>query len=73
MPTSKKRINISLPSDVEVALERLANRDSVPQATKAIYLIKMAIDIDEDDVLNKIAEERDVRGSKFVSHKKAWA
>lgn len=73
MPTTKKRINISLPSDVEIALERLADRDSVPQATKAIYLIKMAIDIDEDDVLNKIAEERDVRGSKFVSHKKAWA
>ncbi len=73
MATSKKRVNISLPPDVELALAKLAERDSVPQATKAVYLIKLAIEIDEDDVLNKMAEQRDTKHTHFVSHKKAWA
>lgn len=73
MPTTKKRINISLPTDVEASLAKLAERDEVPQATKAVYLLKLAIEIDEDDVLNSIAQERDTKGAKFVSHKKAWA
>lgn len=73
MATAKKRINISLSPDLEMALKHLAKRDAVPQATKATYLIKLAIEFDEDDVLNKIAEERDAPKAKFVSHKKAWA
>lgn len=72
MATSKKRINISLPADLEKVLKSLAARDQVPQATKALYLIKMAIELDEDDVLNSLAQERDVKGAKFVSHKLAW-
>ena len=73
MPTTKKRINISLPTDVEASLAKLAERDDVPQATKAVYLLKLAIEIDEDDVFNSMAQERDTKGAKFVSHKKAWA
>ena len=73
MTTTKKRINISLPADIESSLEKLARRDDVPQATKAVYLIKLAIEIDEDDVLNKIAEERDTPKAKFANHKQAWA
>lgn len=73
MTTTKKRINVTLTPDLEDALERLAERDKVPQATKAVYLIKLAIEIDEDDVLNEKAEERDTKDAKFYSHKKAWA
>ncbi|MBI2639120.1 hypothetical protein HYW83_06050 [Candidatus Peregrinibacteria bacterium] len=73
MPTTKKRINISLPADVEASLSKLAERDDMPQATKAVYLLKLAIEIDEDDVFNSVAAERDTKGAKFVSHKKAWA
>ncbi len=73
MATTKKRINISLPADVEVSLSKLAERDDMPQATKAAYLLKLAIEIDEDDVFNSVAAERDTKGAKFVSHKKAWA
>ncbi len=73
MPTTKKRINISLPDDIEKALGQLSDRDQVPQATKAVYLIKLAIEIDEDDIWNKIAEKRDTPDAKFVSHKNAWA
>lgn len=73
MPTTKKRINISLSPETEAVLEHLAKRDSVPQATKAAYLINLAIELDEDDVLNKIAEKRDTKTARFISHKDAWA
>lgn len=73
MATSKRRINISLPKDVEKVLKLLAKRDDVPEATKAIHLIKLAIEIEEDRIWNKIAEERDTDDAEFVSHEKAWS
>ncbi|MBU1018968.1 MAG: hypothetical protein ABII07_00495 [Patescibacteria group bacterium] len=73
MATSKRRINISLPKDIEEALKMLAKRDDVPEATKAIHLIKLAIEIDEDRIWNKIAEERDTGDAEFISHEEAWS
>ena len=73
MATNKKRINISIPKDIELTLRQLAKRDDVPQATKAVHLLKLAIEIDEDDTLNQLALKRDIKKAKFISHKKAWA
>lgn len=73
MPTTKKRINISLPRDIESALTALAERDAVPTATKAIDLIRLALAVDADDVWDQLARERDTKNARFVSHKKAWA
>lgn len=73
MPTLKKRLNMSLPEDIEEALSVLAKRDDMPQATKALYLIRVALEIEEDDLWNALAEKRDVKNAKFVSHDKAWA
>lgn len=53
-------------------LARLAKRDQVPQATKAEHLLRLALELEEDDVLNTIAFHRDRTGSKFVSHTAAW-
>jgi len=73
MPTAKRRINISLPPDLERALSTLARRDDVPEATKAADLLRLALEIEEDQVWDVIASRRDVKGARFVSHKKAWA
>lgn len=73
MATNKKRINISLPKDLQLTLEKLADRDNVPTATKAVELIKVAVEIDEDELWNKIAEERDAKSAKFISHKEFWS
>ncbi|MEK7562911.1 MAG: hypothetical protein AAB544_00790 [Patescibacteria group bacterium] len=73
MPTIKKRLNMSLPQDIDKALSALAERDDVPQATKALHLIQLALQIEEDDVWNAIAEKRDTKDAKFLSHEKAWA
>lgn len=72
MPTSKKRINISVPSYMEIALERLARRDEVPEATKALQLLERAFEIEEDEILDSLAHHRDVRGAKFFAHKDVW-
>ena len=73
MATTKKRIVVSLPKTVDKALKVLAKRDQVPHATKAVHLLQLALEIEEDQVWNEIAQERDKRGAKFVSHDKAWS
>lgn len=72
MATTKKRINISVSKNVNDTLERLAKRDQMPQATKAEHLLTMALEIEEDEVLNAVALKRDSAGAKFVSHSSAW-
>lgn len=73
MATTKKRRMVSLPDDVDAALEHLADRDGMPPATKAAYLIQLAIELDEDMVWDEIASGRDTEDTKFVSHDEAWA
>jgi len=62
---------LSLP--MEKILSELAKRDQMPQATKAAELIRIGIEIEEDQVFDAIASKRDTENVKFVSHKKAWA
>ena len=71
MTTLKKRINITLPKEVDKALSALAKRDQVPQATKALHLVETALELEEDYALSKIVEERDKKGAKFVSHNRS--
>ncbi len=53
-------------------MEKLAKRDEMPVASKAAELLRMAIEIEEDDVWDAVALKRDTRDAKFISHKKAW-
>jgi len=73
MPTKKKRINVTVSDEMDSVLEFLAKRDNVPTATKACELIKIAVELEEEDVLIEIAESRDNKESKFVSHEEAWS
>lgn len=73
MATTKKRINISIGSDIEKMLGMLAKRDSVPQATKVTELLRVALELEEDRVWAAVAETRDTKKARFVSHEKAWA
>ena len=72
MTTTKKRTNISVSKELNNALLKLAKRDQIPQATKAEHLLRFAIEIEEDDILNVVAQGRDSSSAKFVSHKLAW-
>lgn len=72
MPTTKKRINITLSEEMDKILIKLAKRDAVPTATKAIQLIKLGLEMEEDIYLNKVAEDAEKRTKKFYSHEEAW-
>ena len=72
MTTTKKRVNVSLSATLESILAKLAKRDQVPQATKAAELIRIGVEIEEDEIFDIIASERDKEKVKFVSNKKAW-
>lgn len=68
----KKRINISVSREIDTAIGALAKRDRVPLATKAYHLISLALEIEEDQVLDALAARRDKPRAKFVSHALAW-
>ena len=68
MSTAKSRINVSVPDDVKIALTKLAKRDQLPTATKAVRLIEMGLELEEDEIWDKIAAARDLKDSKFHTH-----
>lgn len=72
MATNKKRINISVSKELDDILGKLAKRDQVPQATKAEHLLRMALEIEEDQILDEIAAKRDTSKTRFLSHTAAW-
>ena len=72
MATSKKRLNISLPKDLEEAVYYLAKRDKVPQAAKVVELLNIAIEIEEDAIWEALAAERDTPDAVYISHEEAW-
>ena len=72
MPTTKRRLNISLSPEIDLMVRRLAKRDYIPEATKVSQLLEVALEIDEDSAWNVIAAKRDKKNAKSLSHKKAW-
>lgn len=72
MATMKKRINISVSKELDDVLGKLAKRDQVPQATKAEHLLRMALEVEEDEVLDEVVGKRDTAKSQFLSHSSAW-
>ena len=73
MPTTKKRLNITMSDSLDKDLAFLSERDNVSMSTKASELLKVAIEIEEDSILNQIAESRDKKEAKIISHKDVWS
>lgn len=72
MPTTKKRIQISLSPHMEKAIKTLAGRDAVPEATMAADLLRRALEAEEDEIWDALASQRDTKRARFISHKNAW-
>ncbi|HLD20339.1 MAG TPA: hypothetical protein VJB93_03795 [Patescibacteria group bacterium] len=66
MPTTKKRINISVPAHIDHILTQISRRDHIPVATKAFQLIQTALEIEEDIALETIARKRDTKHTTWV-------
>lgn len=72
MPTTKHRINLSVPAHLDRTLSRLALRDDLSVGTKTLELLTRAIELEEDEALLSVASKRESKSTTFVSHTKAW-
>ena len=72
MATLKTRINISLSNEVDRAWAARAKRDRMPRATKAVELLNLALELEEDSAWDILASQRDTRGARFIPHERAW-
>ena len=72
MTTLKKRVNLSLPEVMEKTLKHLAERDAMPMATKAVELLRIALEIEEDAIYSQIAHNRLKTRKKTLTHKEIW-
>ncbi len=73
MPTAKSRINVSVSDELNSALKKLAFRDQVPTATKAERLLEIALEIEEDEVWDRIASKRQhSKNTHYLTHNQVW-
>jgi len=74
MATKKTRINITVPADIDLAVQKLAKRDNTSLSAKALELVRRAIEIEEDAALLRIATQREARAKKsdYAGHEQVW-
>jgi len=72
MPTTKRRINITVDDDVYKALERLSNKRDQSVAGVGLGLIEEALEYQEDLHFSRIADDRIAKKQKRIPHDKAW-
>lgn len=72
MPTTKKRINITVDDDVYKALERLSGKRDQSVAGVGLSLIEEALAYQEDLHFSRVADDRLAKRQKRIPHDKAW-
>ena len=72
MPTTKRRINITVDDDVYKALERLSGQRDESVAGVGLSLIEQALEYQEDLHFSRVADDRIAKKQKRVAHDKAW-
>ncbi len=71
MPTSKKRINLSLDDDFYDQIEKLKELKGAPSLSAVVIeLAKEALEIQEDLYFTRLADER--KSEPTLSHAKIW-
>ena len=71
MPTTKKRINLTLDDSLYEELEQLQELRGAPSLSSVVIeLTKEALELQEDLYFAKIAEERESEDT--ISHEEAW-
>jgi hypothetical protein len=74
MPTkaTTKRVPVALEEPLYDALSEAANRDRVSLSTKARDLIRRAMEIEEDEALVALVEDRMRRSGRLIPHEEFW-
>ncbi len=72
MPTTKKRINITVDDRTYEALARLSGTRNQSVAGVGLSLIEEALEYQEDLHFSRIADDRLSKKQKRIPHEKAW-
>ena len=73
MPTTKKRINITLDPETERVINVLAKRKKQSKSAIVASLTREALELQEDIALAKIAEERmKCHDGRWLKHEEVW-
>lgn len=72
MPTSKKRINITVDDRTYEALEKLSKQRDQSVAGVGLSLIEDALEYQEDVHFSRVADKRLSQKQKRIPHDKAW-
>jgi len=70
MSTTKERTNITLAPASKKFIKLLAKRDRVPLARKVSELVEIGLELEEDIMLGRVAEERMRTAKKFIPYEK---
>lgn len=68
MPTEKPRIQVTLDSETNGILARLAKEHELSKSNLAADLIRHALELREDLYLSNLAEERDTNKTKWTKN-----
>jgi hypothetical protein len=74
MPARNPRINVVLDRPLYSSVQHLADKEGVSLSLKVRDLIKEALELHEDEVLSRFAEQREksFTKSKSLTHKEVW-
>jgi len=75
MPTTNPRVNVVLDEPLYRGLRQWAKRDGISLSLKVRDLVKDALDMEEDRVLNDMAERRMATFDRKTAktHAEAWS
>ena len=72
MPTTKRRLNITVDDETYDVLVRLSSKRRQSVSGVGLSLIEEALEYQEDLHFSRIADERLGRKEKRLAHDKAW-
>ncbi len=74
MPTKNPRINIVVEKPVYEAIKKIAKKEGVSMSLKARDLLREALEINEDRILEQIASEREKTflRTHALRHEEIW-
>ena len=72
MPTENPRIQVTLDDMTLELLKKLAKIQDKSNSSCAASLIKEALELYEDKVLSRLADERIENHEEWVSHEEVW-
>ena len=72
MPTTKKRINITVDDELYRSLDKLSKKEKRTLSSVSLKLIEKAVELEEDLYFSREADKRIAKREKRFSHSKVW-